>query len=53
MDESQYKTIKGFVDGARKDGCDVFVAPCAVPQDGWFWPPTVISNVQQNAVTYT
>jgi aldehyde dehydrogenase (NAD+) len=47
VDESQYKTIKSFVDLAEKEGCDVYKAPVPVPENGWFWPPTVITNVEQ------
>jgi aldehyde dehydrogenase (NAD+) len=50
VDESQYKTIKWFCDEAAKEGCDVYFPPCPVPEDGFFWPPTIISNVQQTSV---
>jgi len=49
VDESQYKTIKSFCDAAEKEGCDVYYAPKPVPQEGYYWPPTIISNVQQSS----
>jgi aldehyde dehydrogenase (NAD+) len=46
VDESQYTTIKSFVDNAVAEGADVYVARVPVPNNGWYWPPTIISNVQ-------
>mmetsp|Transcript_15345 Transcript_15345/g.26412 ORF Transcript_15345/g.26412 Transcript_15345/m.26412 type:complete len:889 (-) Transcript_15345:74-2740(-) len=45
VDESQYKTIKGFVDRAVEEGADVYVARVPCPNNGWYWPPTIVSNV--------
>jgi aldehyde dehydrogenase (NAD+) len=45
VDESQYDTIKGFVDRALKEGAEVYVARTPVPDSGWYWPPTIITNV--------
>eukprot|EP00461_Guttulinopsis_vulgaris_P002704 UN02705 len=47
VDESQYKTIKHYVDMAEAEGAEVFKAPVPVPENGWFWPPTVITNIEQ------
>lgn len=47
VDESQYKTIKFYVDMAEAEGCTVYKAPVPAPENGWFWPPTVITNVEQ------
>jgi aldehyde dehydrogenase (NAD+) len=49
VDESQYNTIKKFCDQAEAEGCDVYYAPQGTPEGGWYWPPTVISNIQQTA----
>jgi aldehyde dehydrogenase (NAD+) len=51
VDESQYTTIKSFVDNAVKEGADVYVARVPVPNNGWYWPPTIISNVQPVSVS--
>ena len=44
-DQSQYEGISAYVDGARAEGADVFIPDIEVPQDGWYWPPTLITNV--------
>jgi len=49
VDESQYKTIKSYCERAEAEGCEVYKAPVPVPENGYFWPPTVITNVQQNS----
>ena len=45
VDKSQYDTIKGFCDRAKEEGCDVYKADIEVPTSGWYWPPTMITNV--------
>lgn len=45
VDETQYVTIKGFVDRAVVEGAEVYVARTPVPDSGWYWPPTIVTNV--------
>lgn len=47
VDQSQYDTIKGFCERAEASGADVFYAQVPVPtfEEGYFWPPTIVSNV--------
>ncbi len=49
VDKSQYDSVKEFVEGAKAEGCDVYLAPVKVPTEGYFWPPTIISNVSQTS----
>ena len=46
VDESQYISVKGYVDQAKAEGAEVFHAPICVPEGGWFYPPTLITNVE-------
>jgi len=45
VDKSQYDTVAYYVDVARKEGCTVWMPDIPVPTTGWFWPPTLITNV--------
>ncbi|KNC56341.1 uncharacterized protein AMSG_02312 [Thecamonas trahens ATCC 50062] len=45
VDESQYETISSFVEGAIAEGANVYKANVPVPSEGWYWPPTLITNV--------
>jgi hypothetical protein len=45
VDKSQYDSIKGFCDRATAEGATVYKANVDVPEGGWYWPPTMISNV--------
>jgi aldehyde dehydrogenase (NAD+) len=51
VDINQYNTIKQFVDEAKAQGSDVWMAdvPCPSLDVGFFWPPTIISNVSTSS----
>eukprot|EP00823_Brevimastigomonas_motovehiculus_P000699 TRINITY_DN1088_c0_g1_i1.p1 TRINITY_DN1088_c0_g1~~TRINITY_DN1088_c0_g1_i1.p1 ORF type:complete len:859 (-),score=216.46 TRINITY_DN1088_c0_g1_i1:1384-3960(-) len=44
VDESQFKTITKFCEGAVKENCEVWKAKVDIPTTGWYWPPTIITN---------
>ena len=43
---SQLKTITEYVQGAKLEGADVFQPNIPIPENGFFYPPTLITNVQ-------
>ncbi|XP_062918585.1 aldehyde dehydrogenase family 16 member A1 [Mobula hypostoma] len=45
VDESQMKTITEYVEEARNEGAEVFQVSEGMPQKGFFYPPTLITNV--------
>jgi len=46
VDESQYTTIQRYLDMAREEGANVYVARTPVPDNGYFYPPVIITNIQ-------
>jgi aldehyde dehydrogenase (NAD+) len=46
VDPSQRKSIDDYVQEARRDGADVYQACAAIPSNGCFYPPTLITGVQ-------
>jgi aldehyde dehydrogenase (NAD+) len=42
---SQLSRITSLVEAGREEGADVWQPPDACPSDGWFYPPTLITNV--------
>ncbi|KAL3881230.1 hypothetical protein ACJMK2_027686 [Sinanodonta woodiana] len=45
VDESQRKTIEEYVEGARREGAQVYQAEIGIPSRGCYYPPTIITNV--------
>ena len=45
VDESQMKTIEEYVESARQEGGDVFQPDINLPNGGYFYKPTLITNV--------
>lgn len=45
VDQSQFDTITSYVEGARAEGAVVYHANIHVPENGWYYPPTLITNV--------
>lgn len=43
---SQLQTITDFVEEARQDGAEIYQAPFVKPKQGFFYPPTLVTNVQ-------
>jgi len=45
VDESQYTTIEEYVQSARDEGGDVFQPDIDLPVGGYYYKPTLITNV--------
>jgi aldehyde dehydrogenase (NAD+) len=42
---SQLERIRDLVESARREGGRVWCSPAALPQRGWFYPPTLVTDV--------
>jgi aldehyde dehydrogenase (NAD+) len=45
----QLKRIRELVDTGRRQGGRIFCAPGALPEQGWFYPPTLITGVDPSS----
>ncbi|MEJ2678196.1 MAG: aldehyde dehydrogenase family protein [Gemmatimonadota bacterium] len=45
----QLKRIETLVEGGRQDGANVWQPSWGCPQEGWFYPPTLITDVAPSA----
>jgi aldehyde dehydrogenase (NAD+) len=50
VDESQKKTIEGFITKAREEGAEVYQSCASMPSTGCYFPPTLITKVQTVSV---
>ncbi|MCW5941127.1 MAG: aldehyde dehydrogenase family protein [Fimbriimonadaceae bacterium] len=41
----QLTRIKELVEKGRSEGAELYQPPCACPSEGWFFPPTLLTNV--------
>jgi aldehyde dehydrogenase (NAD+) len=46
VDGVQLKRITELVEAGAKEGASVFQPPCQLPSRGWFYPPTLLMNVE-------
>ncbi len=49
VDPVQRQRIAALVDSARAEGCDVWQPACALPADGSWFPPTLITGASTSA----
>ncbi len=42
---AQLETISGLVELGRAEGAEIWQPPDACPSEGWFYPPTLVTNV--------
>ena len=49
VDESQYKTIDKLVKLGISEGCEIYQAKNAVPKNGFYYPPTLFTDVSTSA----
>jgi len=49
VSEQQLKTISDYVEDAKNEGANVYQAPCNLPKEGFYFPPTLITNVQTSS----
>lgn len=45
VDSVQLERISELVEDGRLEGAEVFQPSCELPSDGWFYPPTLLTNV--------
>ncbi|WP_421725792.1 aldehyde dehydrogenase family protein [Bauldia sp.] len=46
VDQVQLDRIRALVEQGAEEGAEVFQAPCALPANGFFFPPTLMTSVQ-------
>ncbi|HEX2111202.1 MAG TPA: aldehyde dehydrogenase family protein [Gaiellaceae bacterium] len=46
--KQQLDKIRELVQAGEEEGADVYQPPCRLPERGWFFPPTVFTNVAQS-----
>jgi len=49
IDDNQLKVIQGFVNKAKKEGNSVWQDESACPKDGFYYPPTLITDVSPSS----
>lgn len=50
VSKEQFKTIDDMVKLGVKEGCSVYQSKNAVPKEGWFYPPTLFTDVSTSSV---
>jgi aldehyde dehydrogenase (NAD+) len=46
--EAQLGRIKELVAAGEEEGAEIYQPPCRLPEKGWWFPPTVFTNVAQS-----
>lgn len=49
VDEVQLKTINKMVQLGVSEGCTVYQPECGIPENGWYFPPTLFTDVPTSA----
>ena len=49
VDPVQFRRIRSLVDEARDEGCTVYQPACEIPEDGSWFPPTLITGASTSA----
>src|ERR671911_410317 len=44
----QLEKIEQLVETGKEEGAEIYQPPCRLPEKGWFFPPTVFTNVAQS-----
>jgi aldehyde dehydrogenase (NAD+) len=44
----QLEKIEQLVESGKEEGAEIYQPPCRLPEEGWFFPPTVFTNVAQS-----
>ena len=45
VSREQLQRISGLVEKAREEGAELWQAPCSLPEDGFFYPPSLLTGV--------
>jgi aldehyde dehydrogenase (NAD+) len=46
--QQQLERIEQLVEAGKEEGAEIYQPPCRLPEKGWFFPPTVFTNVAQS-----
>jgi aldehyde dehydrogenase (NAD+) len=46
--QQQLEKIEQLVEAGKEEGAEIYQPPCRLPEKGWFFPPTVFTNVAQS-----
>ncbi len=46
--QAQLERIKELVAAGEEEGAEIYQPPCQLPEKGWWFPPTVFTNVAQS-----
>jgi aldehyde dehydrogenase (NAD+) len=46
--QAQLERIKELVAAGEEEGAEIYQPPCRLPEKGWWFPPTVFTNVAQS-----
>jgi aldehyde dehydrogenase (NAD+) len=46
--QQQLEKIKELVETGEEEGAEIYQPPCRLPEKGWWFPPTVFTNVAQS-----
>ena len=49
VDPTQWETIDGWVKKGLEEGADIYQPDCPMPDRGWFYKPTLLTNVSPAA----
>ncbi|NND84025.1 MAG: aldehyde dehydrogenase family protein, partial [Acidimicrobiia bacterium] len=44
----QLETIRELVDSGTAEGAEIYQPPCEIPEQGWWFPPTLFTEVSQS-----
>ena len=47
--KAQLEKIEELVAAGREEGAELYQPPCRLPERGWFFPPTMFTNVAQSS----
>jgi len=49
VDQTQWETIDGWVKKGLEEGAEIYQPDCPMPDRGWFYKPTLLTNVSPSA----
>ncbi|GHF30428.1 aldehyde dehydrogenase [Kordiimonas sediminis] len=50
VDQVQKDTIEALIADGKKEGATVWHAPCSLPEEGIFYPPTIVTDVGSDSL---
>lgn len=49
VDKTQWDTVDGWVKTGLKEGAEIYQSSCPLPEEGYYYPPTLLTNVSPAA----